>query len=52
MVMDWRTIGRLTELRLRRGSETLTAHCVGSALSDKQRSGQPKFKRCVILKVV
>lgn len=48
MVMDWRTIGRLTELRLRRGSETLTAHCVGSALSDKQRSGQPKFKRCVM----
>lgn len=35
MVMDWRTIGRLTELRLRRGSETLTAHCVGSALSLK-----------------
>lgn len=48
MAMGWRTIGRLTELRLRRGSETLTAHCVGSALSDKQRSGQPKSKRCVM----
>lgn len=48
MAMDWRTIGRLTALRLMRGSETLTAHCVGSALSDKQRSGQPKFKRCVM----
>lgn len=48
MAMGWRTIGRLKELRLRRGSETLTAHCVGSALSDKQRSGQPKSKRCVM----
>lgn len=48
MAMGWRTIGRLTELRLRRSSETLTAHCVGSALSDKQRSGQPKSKRCVM----
>ena len=48
MAMGWRPIGRLTELRLRRGSETLTAHCVGSALSDKQRCGQPKSKRCVM----
>ena len=48
MAMDWRTIGRLTALRLMRGSETLTSACVGSALSDKQRSGQPKSKRCVM----
>ena len=34
MAMGWITIGRLKELRLRRGSETLAAHCVGSALSD------------------
>ena len=39
MAMGWRTIGRLTELRLKRGSETLVSACVGSALSDKQRRG-------------
>ena len=48
MAMGWRTIGRLTELRLKRGSETLVSACVGSALSDKQRRGQPKSKRCVM----